>query len=371
MSARVALLLLFVATITLPLVATLAGQDGADPKAEKRDLAEFPLLDGDWKSAAEFPKRLTAWFEDHFAFRTALVRLSAEMHYFGLGVSPNSSVVKGRDGWLFYGGDGGMDDYTRQMPFSPAQLAEWRDSVVRTNEWLRARGVAYVFAIAPDKHVIYPEQLPATIRPLAGPSRLEQLLKALEGSGVATVDFRPALLEAKTHERIFDLTDSHWNRRGAFVAYRRLVEAIWEQAPGVGPALSRDDFEPLAREVEGQDLAGMMGLKPVLRETELSLRPRRSRLARVVEPLGDAGESQVGRLVTEIPGSERPHAIFFRDSFLSRMGPFLSEHFGRAVYLWQNNFDSDEVLREHATVVVQEIVGRHLTNVSPYSDVAR
>jgi alginate O-acetyltransferase complex protein AlgJ len=369
--ARSTLILLFVAAITVPLGATLAGVDGADPQAEKRELASFPSFDGSWRAAVQFPTGLCAWFEDHFAFRTRLVRLYGELRFFGLGVSPNPSVVAGRDGWLFYGGDSGMDDYTRQKPFSPAQLAEWRDSIVRSHEWLRARGIAYVFAIAPDKHVIYPEQLPATIHPLPAETRMDQLFQALRGTGVVAVDFRPALLAAKARERVFDVTDSHWNRRGAFVAYQQIVEAIRAQAPAVAAPLPREEFEPVAREVEGQDLAAMIGLKSVLRETELSLLPKRPRQAQVVEPSGEGREAQVGRLVTEIPGSDLPRAVIFRDSAVSRLAPFLSEHFGRAVYLWQNNFDSEAVLREHASVVVQEIVGRHLVYISPYSDVAQ
>ena len=75
--------------------------------------------------------------------------------------------------------------------------------------------------------------------------------------------------------------------------------------------------------------------------------------------------AQEGRLVTEIPGSSLPRAVIFRDSFVSRLVPFLSEHFGRAVYLWQNDFDADVVARERADVVIQEIVGRHLYGFIP------
>jgi hypothetical protein len=45
--------------------------------------------------------------------------------------------------------------------------------------------------------------------------------------------------------------------------------------------------------------------------------------------------------------------------------PFLSEHFSRAVYLWQNDFDATAVESEHPDVVLQEIVGRHLYNFIP------
>jgi hypothetical protein len=35
------------------------------------------------------------------------------------------------------------------------------------------------------------------------------------------------------------------------------------------------------------------------------------------------------------------------------------------VYLWQNDFDADVVRDEHADVVIQEIVGRHLYTFTP------
>ena len=75
--------------------------------------------------------------------------------------------------------------------------------------------------------------------------------------------------------------------------------------------------------------------------------------------------AEEGRLVTEIPGASLPRAVIFRDSFASRLAPYLSEHFSRAVYLWQNDFDSDAIEREHPDVVIQEIVSRHLYVFSP------
>ena len=113
------------------------------------------------------------------------------------------------------------------------------------------------------------------------------------------------------------------------------------------------------------DLAGMIGLTRVLHETDLTLTPIRPRLARVIEPRGAEATAEEGYLVTEIPGSTLPRAVIFRDSFTSRLAPYLSEHFSRAVYLWQNDFDADVVTKEHPDIVIQEIVGRHLYNFIP------
>ena len=115
----------------------------------------------------------------------------------------------------------------------------------------------------------------------------------------------------------------------------------------------------------GMDLARMMGLSHVLPETDLQLIPKRSRRAVVIEPPGADPTAEEGRIVTEIPGSTLPRAVIIRDSFASRLAPFLSEHFSRTVYLWQNNFDADAISRERADVVIQQIVGRHLHNFIP------
>ena len=181
---------------------------------------------------------------------------------------------------------------------------------------------------------------------------------------------RPGLFEAKGDERLYHLTDTHWNDRGAFVAYREIIEAVRRKVPSVPAPWNRSDFEPVTHDSAGRDLAGMIGLTRVLRESDLALVPRRPRQAHVLEPPGANPTDEEGRLVTEITGSRLPRALIIRDSFASGLAPFLSEHFGRAVYLWQNYVGADAVLQEKPTVVIQEIVGRHLLSVTPYNDVA-
>lgn len=364
--ADLALVVAFLLVISLPLAVNIAGRDGADPAAENRELATMPGLDASLRSFASYPNAFGAWFEDHFGFRATLVRWYGQSRFFWLDTSPSTTVIKGPNAWLFYADDGAMEDYTSERLFSVEQIEAWRETIGRTRSWLQARGIAYVFAIAPDKHAVYPEELPTSIHRMNNRSRTDQLYAAVTNyAGMPALDVRPALLLAKSSERIYFQTDTHWNDRGAFVAYRQIIEATRRQAPSVPPASTRADFDPTARTVEGLDLARMMGLARALGETDFGLQPKRTRHARVVEPPGAAASAEEGRLVTEIPGSSLPRAVIFRDSFASRLAPFLSEHFSRAVYLWQNDFDADVVLKEHANVVIQEIAGRHLYTFVP------
>jgi alginate O-acetyltransferase complex protein AlgJ len=357
--------ILLVGIIALPLAANLAGHDGADPEAENRELASMPRLNPSLRGIVDYAEGFGRWFEDHFGFRATLVRWYGDSRYFWLGVSPSPAVIKGRDGWLFYADDGGAEDATNESLLEAGELDAWRESLARTRDWLKRRRIAYLFTIAPDKHLIYPENLPSTLTRVHAISRADQVETICRDSRIPAADLRTPLAAAKQAEQIYFKTDTHWNDRGVFVAYRRIVDAIRIQAPLVPEAWNRNDFLPAEREIEGQDLARMMGLMRALREIDLTLVPTRARQARVVEPAGAPPTAEEGRLVTEIPGSTLPRAVVFRDSFASRLAPFLSEHFSRVVYLWQNDFDPDVVEKEHPDVVIQEIVSRHLYVFTP------
>src|SRR5258708_39612073 len=142
---------------------------------------------------------------------------------------------------------------------TPAAIANWREAVLRARNWLQAHHVAYIFTIAPDKHAIYDEMVPDTIVRINNMSRADQLFSALQDTGLA-VDTRPALFEAKPRERIYLQTDTHWNDRGALVAYQQIINAVRARVPATPPAWTRADFTPEARSAEGNDLAAMMGL---------------------------------------------------------------------------------------------------------------
>ena len=360
------LIAIFIATLWLPMTGMVLSLDHDGPSAENRTLAPWPQLRWDEASLRALPEQLTRYFEDHFAFRQRMVRWQAVVRLRVLGVSPSKAVIKGRDGWLFYADDGAMTDYAEAAPFTSAELEQWRDTLQDTSDWLRAQGIAYVFVIAPDKHVIYPEYMPETIR-RAAISRIDELVSHLrEHSTVRVVDLRPPLLAAKTRERLYHRTDTHWNDRGAFVGYQSILDALTEDFPALRHP-SRSAFEPRVVQSEGLDLAGMLGLTEVLSEEDLVLVPSHP-TARILEPLRPNRRLTHGRIVTDAP-NRGPRALVFMDSFGPALVPFLSEEFSRVVYLWQDNIDPQVVEQERPQVVIQEWVGRALSTDHPYNPV--
>src|SRR4051812_34660041 len=234
-SVSAAAVALFVVLISLPLLVNLAGVDGSDAGVENRDLAPFPDLERSWRGAVAYAAGIEVWFEDHFGFRARLVRWYGESRLFWLGVSPSSSVLDGHDGWFFYADDGALEDFTNESLLSEAAIAGWRETIVRAQRWCRAYGLTYIFTVLPDKHAVYPEEFPSSVRQLQPTSRMDQVLNAVSDTAAA-VDVRPALAHAKSRERIYQLTDTHWNDRGAFVAYQQIIEAVRAQNPRVPPA---------------------------------------------------------------------------------------------------------------------------------------
>ncbi len=359
------LVALFLVAVWIPLGINIAGVDGADAGAENRTLNEWPVLDGSLDSIGRFGNRFGHWFDDHFGLRGRLIRWYGITRYHWMGVSPSPTVTIGRDGWLFYNEDGGLDDYVSETPLTDAALTDWRTMIVKASAWSRARGITYLFTFAPDKYTIYPETFTPTIARLSPVSRADQVISATADTGVV-LDLRQQMIAAKGDERLYHKTDTHWNQRGAYLAYRQIVEALHARLPAVGPPLERSAFDATSRLAEGMDLARMIGLSRALTEEDLRLQPKEPRhyVTRVPENGYATGGDPL--IITEIPGSTLPRLVMFRDSFTSALAPFLSEHFSRAVYLWQNDFDAAVIEQEKPDVVLHEIVGRHLHTIYAY-----
>src|SRR5690606_552685 len=126
----------------------------------------------------------------------------------------------------------------------------WRQTLQDTYDWLTARGIAYLFVVPPDKHQVYPEEMPDSIR-RNGHSRIDQLVHHLAAhTTVPVLDLRPALHEAKMQERVYHMTDTHWNDRGAYVGYARIMSALARDVPALAP-VPRTMFEARAVRTDG------------------------------------------------------------------------------------------------------------------------
>jgi hypothetical protein len=351
--------LAFVAVLAV--MGALAFVPGRDAKlaAENRALAAWPA-----RVAAGFQDAFERAFADRFGAREALLRLHNRVLVRAFGVSPARNLLIGRDGWLYFRGEEGTSfdrDYRGLHPFPDSDIARIAAELSRRARFFAAHGIAYVVTVAPDKATIYPEHLPAWTRPAATPSPLDRLTDALRADGtVRYVDLRGPLRAAKARERVYYMTDTHWNYLGAHVAYGELMRAI---AAALAPArvapvpVAIPSYVP-GLDVYRGDLARMTGDEDRFGEPDVAslgkvLATPQSRCAQHVA----SEEPGVERYVCDRPG-RLGDLVAYRDSMAIPLIPMLSENFRRSTYVSGHAIDPGFVLRARPTVVIEEMVER-------------
>jgi hypothetical protein len=363
--ADLGLILAFLVFLWLPAADTFLHLDPAPSPNENRTLAAFPPFQPSLAGVREYLAGLETYFNDHFGFRRTLVRIGQRWKWVVFHDTRLATVLMGKGDWLFFS-DGRMaDDISGMRPFREAQLEAWRTLLTGRRDWLRARGIRYLFVIPPDKQSIYPEHLPDWLLSRAGPPRrIDQFLAYMrERSDVPILDLRETLIEAKKAGEIYLHTDTHWNERGALAASRRIVREL--NALGIAAtAVDAASFQEAPVSGPGGDLALMLGQENFLPENNAPLLTPLPSLPRMETRMDADIIPKKWIPGTEPRVSENPGAtgkvVLFRDSYATAMMKFLGHSFGRTVYVWQQNWDKGFIERERPDVVIDEMLERFL-----------
>lgn len=352
---------LLLTPLVLPEGLALFGAPQGPTAQEKSLKASFPPLSLAVTDFGAYAKQAAAAYGEGFPFREAMIRANNRLRMAVFDESPSKSVIMGRDGWLFVNMEMEMEDWLGIGLYQPQELARLMEALTRRRDWLAARGVRFLVAVAPNKSTVYGEHLPEKFARLSAVTRLDQLAAAMRQAGVEFVDLRPALYEAKSVRRAFWKTDTHWNGWGAFMGSRAIVEALRRHYPAM-PPLSAQDYAVTETAVPGGDLAEMLLLEGELPEADIDLKPLSPPLARPAEPKGYKNPAAIASremIVRETGDPSLPKAVVFRDSFASAAWPFLAERFQRSVFLWEHRFQPHIVEAEKPDVVIYEVVERY------------
>jgi alginate O-acetyltransferase complex protein AlgJ len=359
--ADVGVVALFLGIICLPALRNFFGHPAA-ATAENRTLAARPP----WKLSRNFPGEFEAFYNDHFGFRQRLVSWLGVAHVKWLKISSSPNVVLGNDGLLFYTPLPVGMNYPEGDRFTADQVACWGHLLHARRDWLAARGIRYLFVIAPDKQSVYPEALPRKLKHcLPGRARLDQLLAYLRADpDFPVLDLREPLWDAKAEGRLYFATDSHWNVRGAYHAYARIVAVLSRYYAEMKAPPWAAFHEVFDRQIAG-DCTRLLGLADCLGEVAQRLEPWAPAHARQVDVAGKfPGNPACRPFAMERPDLPAPRAVMFHDSFGAYLVPTLAEHFRRIVFAWERAdypiFDTGLIEREHPDLVIQEMIERKL-----------
>jgi len=357
----------FFLAISVPLLDMALKLNSLNGLSENRERSKQPPFPLTLKSLQKFPQEYSKYFNDNFGFRNALVRVNFFIKYKLLGASTSREVIVGKDGWLFYAGDGEMEDFRGITNYDKATIVRMAATFEIKQKWLASKGIRYLFVIAPNKSTIYGEWLPDSynrVRTKTGSDELVEYLR--QHTQVEVVDLGPSLITAKSKERIYHKTDTHWNGYGAFIAYQSIMKPIVKWFPELN-AKSFDNFSIVKKAANGGDLASMIGGKEFIEEEYLNLKQLNDKKIN----LKGVNDIKASPLVINLNNPKLIRAIVFRDSFLSSVIPLLTDHFDYAKYYWKS-WDTDMPIIEMVDsvkpdIVIEEIVERFIKhNKSDY-----
>jgi hypothetical protein len=312
--------------------------------------------------------RLLVAFEDGSTSEMAC--LSCEVHGDGnaprdLGWVPvtlDEKVLVGKEGWLYLHGDTNniLGQHTGSVKMGTARLEKWRrilEDRVAISERL---GVPWHCVVVPDKEAVYPEYLPDEIVPVAR-RPIHEFLEISESVGAPVIYGLERLLAAKEECELYPRTDSHWNYRGAYIAYLMFCEEL--AARGIDlDLLEEKDLEWVEGTIDG-------GLGRKVRPEPMTSPTTR---VRIKQPRGrvlfDNEVNNHGRVIFCERDRPGPSCVLFGESFSDFLLPFLQETFRRLVFVHTSMFVAEVLERERPDAVLSLPTERFLIRVPDDAD---
>ncbi len=263
-------------------------------------------------------------------------------------------IVLGREGWLFLQRDTneGLRQHTGVIKLGRLARRRWRSLLARRTELQGKLGFTWAMEIVPDKEAAYAEFLPPSVIPV--PRRpVHRILDLAAETGAPAHYLLDDLEAGKGETELYSKTDTHWNHRGAFVAYQSICRRLADRGIELR---ALDESDVLWSE---RDLAQDLG--------EKLFPQRRSRLIRadllehhsvMIFDNRIRGRSRV--MLFEQPDSSLPTALLCGESFAFQTLLFLKESFSRLAFIHTSTMPEEIIAAERPDVVLSLPVERFM-----------
>ncbi|MEJ0088717.1 MAG: alginate O-acetyltransferase [Limisphaerales bacterium] len=359
---NVLLIGLFMVLLWLPTLDSIFHFDWTKARSENRGLAVFPKLQPGRQGLEAYLAGLETYFNDHFGCRKCLVQWNNKLRWSLFKARNDTRVLIGKNNWLFYTVGDSVDHYSGQLQFTAEELHDWQVLLEWRRDWLARRGIAYLFIVTPDKHTIYPEELPDWVVKVRPETKLDQFMAYMqEHSTVPVLDVRAVVREGKKKYPTYKKTDSHWNSFGSFIAYQEIMQALDKQRPDLGESLPFTAFTVTNQIGVGGDLARFLGASLVeSNDYVLIPNPDLPQFTKKMPP----HEHPLDPKFTNNSGA-RYRMIIFQDSFALGWIQFLGYHFNQVSYYWQYALDPERIEAEKPDIVINEMNERFFNTQNP------
>lgn len=321
----------------------------SDGSKENRALAEAPSLKNeDGSININYLSELGDYFSEHFAFRQQLVTADGRVRTALVGTSPNSDVIAGKDGWLYYGET--ADDFLNINTLSRREICGIAHDLRLIDEYCAANGAEFIFTSVPNKNSLYPEYMPANYVPADSPDNYELLSEELSSDGFY-LDMKSALSSAGSSIPLYHKTDTHWNNMGAYAGHAAIMNKLGRDACPAGSGWHTSANARLG------DLAAMIYPAEEAKDTQIyndyeftyTYTSRFRALDDIT--INTASESGEGGL------------LMFRDSFGEAILPYMAEQFAEAEFSRVVPYRLESAANGAADTVILEIVERNIPDL--------
>lgn len=313
---------------------------------ENRAMAELPKLIENDKWNQKYLQELGVYFEDHFAFRPVLVTADSIIQSRVFQVSNMDTVIVGSKGWLYYTST--LKDYLGEQTLSEKGIWNAAHNLSLMQQSVEARGADFLLTVAPNKNSLYGENMPYYDSKKISDANNMALLKTQLGKwSIPYADLFAAFEREK--EVLYLKRDSHWNRKGAVLAYDTMLDYL---------KLEHETYETvngIRTKEEYGDLDKM--LYPLRLEPEWNYTYQKEYTYEYVTDTESVEDAWIQTENINGTGS----LLMFRDSFGNTLLPLMADTFENAWFAKSVPYNLEEYLDTcHPEYVIIEKVERNV-----------
>jgi len=260
-------------------------------------------------------------------------------------------VILGKKGFLFQKFDQAFEQLCGNRELRPDQISRWVGLIESRHAWCKARGVPYIFAVAPEKLAIYPDCLPDGFA-LNKNRPVIKIFDALSSPVRSScLYYEDALRSARNFGETFYRTDIHWTQFGACVAYNEIAKIS-------NGFLRQIDLASL--KIVEASFTGEFSfhLKERISERTVFVEYTPPRRYKKVLSRSSFKEGQIE--VYETEGADERTLIFFRDSNGTALLRYLLPHFSRAIVVGSARMFHELIRSEPCSLVITQMAERYL-----------
>ncbi len=314
-----------------------------DRTTENTTLSEWPAFVKDGKPNINYLEDMGNYFEDHFAFRLQMLTANALIWSKGFDTSTTDQVVTGKDDWLYFSGT--MDDYTGRDLLSDRELKAIVHNLSLMDSYVDFCGGRLIVTVAPNKNTLYNSAMPYYYQK-GETSNLERLVPLLEEAGIEYVDLTETF--QNEDEVLYFKRDSHWNNKGALLAYNAVMDAMGREHETYAnvPTVTEKDHIGDIDEI----------LYPLAAEPEENIYYSKDWGFDYVNDVTDNMDEWIETVNPDKDGT----LLMYRDSFGESILPFFADEYNKAYFSRLVPYNMENLIQYQPDTVIVERVERQI-----------